>query len=368
MADPQRRPGPDLIDQLFDEPYRFNFFQAVRLLEKLAPDRVPVGEYGPYTQETARFAQHLSLSFPASAIDELERVYGPRRLARTSDAPDVDDGEFAKPPRMITSFMGLVGPMSALPAVYTEELVGPNARRRGAAVDFLDLFHHRWVSLFYKAWQKYHVPALWEKGAKSGNGPELGNDPFSIHLFDLVGLGLPSLRNRQTFPDASLLFYVGMFAQQHRSAVMLERLLHDYFGHPVTILSLSGQWLRLEPEQQSRAGRSGTFNGLGLDAVAGRKVWDVQSKFRVRIGPLTFAQFRDLLPGGIGSDRLMHLVRFYVRAEMDFDVQLVLNAEEVPACLVSREEATAAQLGRHAWLKRREFTFDSDQAVFRPRV
>jgi type VI secretion system protein ImpH len=366
MADPQRRPDAGLIDQLFDEPYRFDFFQAVRLLERAAPDRIPVGQDGPYLREVVRFAAHLTLSFPASAIDDLERVYGPRRARRTQ--PPQQDGAIDQPPRMTTSFMGLVGPMGALPTVYTEELIGPGARKRGAAADFLDLFHHRLVSLFYRAWEKYDLPTLWEKGAQAGAGPDLGRDPFSSHLFDLLGLGLPPLRDRQAFPDASLLFYVGLFSQQHRSAVMLERLLRDYFGLPVFVLSFSGQWLRLEPEQRSRMGRSGAFNALGRDVVVGRRVWDVQSKFRVRIGPLTFEQFRALLPGGTASERLMHLVRFYARAELDFDVQLILKAEEVPWCQMSRDPASAAQLGRYAWLKQRELPRDADQAVFRPQV
>jgi type VI secretion system protein ImpH len=385
MADPQRGSDPALIDRLFDEPFGFDFFQAVRLLTRTAPNRVPVGQDGPFAREVVRFAQHLTLSFPASSIAELERTYGPRHLRPDQARPAEDDD---KPPRMTTSFMGFVGPMSALPIVYTEELVGPQARRRGAAVDFLDLFHHRLVSFFYRAWEKYNLPALWEKGAEygttpglesekeaaagqgaqPGTRPGLGNDAFSVHLFDLIGLGLRPLRDRQAFPDVSLLLYVGLFAQQHRSALMLERLLRDYFGHPVTILSFSGQWLRLEPEQRSRSGRKGTFNALGRDAVAGRKVWDVQSKFRVRIGPLTFSQFRDLLPGGTASDRLMQLVRLYVRAEIDFDVQLILKAEEVPACRMSRDPAGAARLSGYAWLKCREFTHNSDQAVFRPRV
>jgi type VI secretion system protein ImpH len=367
MADPQRRSGPALSDQLFEEPFRFNFFQAVRLLGRLAPGRAPVGQDGPYDREVARFVQHLTLSFPASSIAELERSYGPR-IPRPGQPPRVDGGEDGQPPRMVTSFMGLVGPLGALPTVYTEQLVGPGAQRHGAAVDFLDLFHHRLVSFFYRAWEKYNLPALWEKGAKAGTGPGAGDDAFSVHLFDLIGLGLAPLRNRQAFPDASLLFHVGIFAQQHRSAVMLERLLRDQFGHPVTVRSFSGQWLRLEPEQRSRAGRGGSFNALGRDAVAGRKVWDVQSKFRVRIGPLTFRQFRELLPGGAASDRLMHLVRFYVRAELDFDVQLILQAEEVPSCRSSRDPAAAAQLGRYAWLKRREFDRDPDEAIFRPRL
>jgi type VI secretion system protein ImpH len=113
-------------------------------------------------------------------------------------------------------------------------------------------------------------------------------------------------------------------------------------------------------------GTRGVFNQLGRDVVVGRKVWDLQSKFRVRLGPLSFAEFRALLPGGETSERLMQLVRFYVRAELEFDVQLVLKAEEVPACRLSADSQKAAQLSRYSWLKRGEFQWDADEAVFRP--
>jgi type VI secretion system protein ImpH len=367
MADSQRRSEPGLNDQLFNESFRFSFFQAVRLLERMAPERVPVGEDGPCSREIVRFAQHLTLEFPSSSIHELEKDYLPRGARRSRESMVPADGDGVdKPPRMTTSFIGLVGPLGVLPTVYTEELTGSAARHRGAAVDFLDLFHHRITSLFYRAWEKYNLPTLWEKGATAGSRQELGGDAFTRHLFDFLGLGLDSLRHRQAYPDASLLYQVGNFTQQHRSAVMLEKLLNDYFGHPVKVLSFSGQWLRIEPEQRSRSGRRGVFNALGQDVVIGRKMWDVQSKFRVRIGPLDFDRFRELTPGGAASDRLMQMIRFYVRGEFDFDVQLLLEADEVPFCRATRDESTAARLGRHAWLKKREFEEAADEAIFRP--
>ena len=270
---------------------------------------------------------------------------------------------------MVTSFMGLVGPLSALPTVYTEDLVGPQARHRKPAAAFLNLFHHRLVSLFYRAWQKYRVPVLWEQGGaptgeESARRP--GRDPFTRRLFDLIGLGLDSLRDRQTVEDVSLLFYSGLLAQQHRSAVSLERLLSDYFGKPVEVLTFHGQWLHLQPSQRSRMGRLASFNALGMDTVAGRRVWDDQSKFRVRVGPLPFDSFLAFQPGGAASGPLTDLVRFFVRAELDFDIQLVLRAEDVPGCRLSHSNQGAARLGRYSWLKRRAFTRDADQAVFRP--
>jgi type VI secretion system protein ImpH len=355
MATPVRRSDPALDDILFEEPYRFDFFQAVRLLERIGTDRHPVGhdEHHPRS-ESVRFISHLSLIFPASAIHALEG----RDLKGDAESP---------PPRMTTPFFGLIGPIGALPTVYTEVLISLSVRKRAAAIGFLDLFHHRLVSLFYRSWEKYQVVALWERALSTkGADRAFGADAFSRHLFDLIGIGQRSLRNRQNLPDGVLVYYAGLLAQQHRSAVVLEQILGDYFERPVSVVTFFGRWLRLQPDQQSRPGRNGVFNQLGVDAVAGHKVWDDQSKFRVRIGPLTFAEFRDFLPGGDASEELTDLIRFYVRAELDFDVQLVLKAEEVPWCNLSRDSQAAAQLGRYSWLKCREYTQDAEEAVFRP--
>jgi type VI secretion system protein ImpH len=349
MATSQRRSDVALIERLFEEPFRFDFFQAVRLLERIEKTRAPVGFDGPYARETVRFVQHVSMNFPASAVDSLER-----------------DPQDDAPPRMATPFIGFLGFCGALPTVYSEELLGPRGMRRGPAVDFFNLFHHRIVSLFYRAWKKYHLPAQWEEGLDRVPGrPDADGGPFTAGLYHLLGLGLGSLRERQGFADGSLLFYTGVFAQQHRSAVMLERLIADRFGHPAEVLSFTGQWLRLRTEEQSRLGRAGGFNRLGRDAVAGRKVWDAQSKFRLRLGPLTFASFREFLPDGSASEGLMGLVRFYTRSEFDFDVQLILKKEDVPGCELTRGP-TAARLGRTAWLKRREFEYVAGDAVFKP--
>jgi type VI secretion system protein ImpH len=348
-----RRPDPSVAERLFEEPYVFDFFQAVRLLEQLRPGLVPVGHDGPPWHEVVRFVEHLSLTFPPSAIHALAET--PPRQGR--------EAKGAGPPRMTTPFFGLLGAGGALPTVYTESLIRPEARRHTAARDFLDLFHHRLVALFYRAWEKYNVPALWERGQRWGDG-RIGDDPFSRRLFDFIGLGLEPLRDRLAVRDGALLYYAGFFAQQHRSACVLESLLVDYFGRPARVATFHGQWLRLPPDQQSRC-RNGAYNRLGIDTVVGSAVWDDQSKFRVRVGPLGLDDFRAFLPGGPSAAELMDLVRCFAQGELDFDVQLVLKAAEVPACKVSRDGG-GAQLGRCSWLKRREFTRDADDAVFRP--
>jgi type VI secretion system protein ImpH len=372
VATPQRRSDPTLIERLLTQPYRFDFFQAVRVLEELAADerRPALGQDGPVNREAVRFAAHLSLAFPASSIDCVRYnglVLGEEGHGETLPLPPFDH-----PPRMTITFLGLIGPMGVLPICYTEDLLRPElAKRRGVLLEFLDLFHHRLVSFFYRAWEKYRPVPQWERRhrlMRAGAAPSREPDPLARHFLELIGLGPPPLRHRLSVPDDALLFYVNLFAMEHRSAIGLERLLQHYFGKPIQVVSFVGQWLHLRPDQRSRPGVTGAYHTLGQDVVVGRRAWDDQSKFRVRIGPLSFPTFRDFLPGGRAVQALLELTRLYVRGEFDFEVQLVLRADEVPECQLSRESLGLGQVGRTAWLKRRPFQRDAEDAVFQAAI
>lgn len=338
MAAPRRRPEPPLEQTLFEEPYRFEFFQAVRLLSRLDPNRVPVGREGPPRRESVRFRGRASLAFPASEVHHLEQ-------------PADGDG----PPVMTVAFLGLTGPVGVLPQCYTEFQIERNRAGDQTFTAFLDLFQHRLISLFYRAWEKYRPPIPFERG-------EGGR--VSQYLFDLIGLGTPGLRERHRFDDDALLFYTGFLAQRHRPAIVLEQLLRDHFGWPIEVQQFVGQWLKLEPGDRSILGPDGPNNGLGTSLILGDRVWDEQGKFRLRVGPLTFDQFQALSPDGTDFPTLAEMTRLFVDAELVFDVQLVLRADEVPACQLTSAPGRGPQLGRHAWLKGREFTNDADDAVF----
>src|SRR5262249_29678817 len=161
-------------------------------------------------------------------------------------------------------------------------------------------------------------------------------DPATGGLYALVGLGTAGLRDRLEIDDEAFLFYSGHFAHYPRSALALECLLQDYFEVPVEVHQLKGQWLVLDPEDRSllpSTSQPGNLNNqLGVSMVAGERCWDMQSKFRLRVGPLTYAQFRRLMPNGDGLRPLAQMARTYVGPELDFDVQPVLKAAEVPQC------------------------------------
>jgi type VI secretion system protein ImpH len=342
MASESGRPDPSLEEVLFAEGYRFDFFQAVRLLELIYPQRKPIGRQASPGEEVVRFRTHLSLSFPPSAIQDLER-------AREGDGQA----------RLTASFMGLMGPLGVLPRHYTE-LILERARRHDSTLrDFLDLFDHRIISLFHRAWEKYRFHVTFERTVKSGGG----YDPLSLHLFDLVGMGTAGLRGRLEFGDEALLFYAGLLGQHPRSASAIGNILSNYFEMPVAVEQFVGQWLEITEENRTRLGAAN--DALGSSAVAGIRIWDQQAKFKLRVGPLGYGEFMRLLPGGDAHQRFVQLARYCAGQEFDFDVQLVLNAAEVPWCRLGDERA---RLGFSTWLKTAEFEHDADQVIFSGRL
>jgi type VI secretion system protein ImpH len=288
---------------------------------------------------------------------------------------------------MTVTFLGLYGPSGILPRHYTELLLKLEMYQRGperrALRDWLDLFNHRLISLFFRSWEKYRFPLAYERGLPTAPEP----DAFTRVLYCLVGLGLPPLRGRlrvstreetPTAPprekmlaridDLALLHYAGLLAQRPRSAVALEQLLGDFFGLSVRVRQFHGTWLQLERANQTQVGLSGCE--LGISAVAGERVWDVQSKVRLRLGPLRLAQFDSLLPDPAPQAvrkaffLLVHLVRFYLGPELDFDVQLVLRAPYVPATQLEDTGGLGPRLGWNTWMLSAPAGDDAEDPVF----
>jgi len=338
MATPNGRTDPPLEQLLFEEPYRFHFFQAVRLLRHLNSARTRVGGESHPRDEAVRFRALNSLAFPASEIQELEPTDG-------GDAP----------PQMTVAFMGLTGPIGVLPEHYTEFLMARRREGQTAAAAFFDLFNHRIISLFFRAWEKYH-PAL----ARESGDP----DRLAQVLFGLMGLGTESLHGQHEFPDAALLYYAGFFAQRRRPAVVLELILGDYFAVEIQVCQFVGRWITLDPSDRSTLGAREPENRLGEGVMLGGRVWDEQGKFRLRLGPLSYRQFAAFQPDGTAFRPLAQMTRLFVGGELDFEVQLVLKAEDIPACKLSSTPGAGARIGRHAWVQTRPRATDAEEAIF----
>jgi type VI secretion system protein ImpH len=327
----------DLNHEILDEPYRFEFFQAVRLLEKIYPERSSVGRDALPNEEIVRFRSRPILEFPASEIHEIKETF-----EEYSDAKKLE---------MFVNFIGLIGPLGVLPTHYTE-LITDRVRYRDTAMwAFLDIFTHRITSIFFRAWEKYRFPVQYERG----------NDDFTDYLFDLIGLGTRGLRGRLNVDDEGLLPYAGLILQKPHSTNSIEQIVADYYGIPAKIEQFYGQWLDLEEESWTKLGV--TNNRLGVSTVAGMRIWDEQSKFRVKLGPLSFQQFQGFLPNGTAYKSLFSIISFMVGVEFDFDVQLKLKAKEVPSTILTTRAKRKPMLGWSSFLKTKPFTEDDEQVV-----
>jgi len=336
MAGSSGREGTGLAADLAAAPAGFDFFQAVRLLERLYPERSKVGGFGAPGDEVAHFSAHPSIAFPATEIEAL-------------DLPD------AEPARMSVNFMGLIGPVGVLPYHYTQ-LVTERLRARDRALPaFLDIFQHRIISLFYRAWEKNHFLSAYERGSR---------DPVTEHVGDLLGIGLPASRPRPPLRGEALLFYASALAPQPRSAVALEQMLEDFFEVPAAVEQFVGGWYRLgEGAQCCLGSEDGASSQLGLGAVAGDEMWDQQARVRIRLGPLTRAQYDRFLPTGDAYEVLGRLVRFFSHDQLDFELQLVLAPDDVPSCRIGADGERPPALGWGTWLRTGAFARDADETV-----
>jgi len=355
---------PSVIEQLFADPRKFDFFQAVRLLERQAQQAglaagkscQPVGRDAAPRQELVRFRVRQSLEFPVSEIESITSPAAADSQGNKAAAAPAGQAE------MTVNFMGLTGPAGVLPRHYSQLILDRQREGAEALVDFLDRFNHRLISLFYRAWEKYRAGINIEKCRQAESPADL--DLFSHALFSLVGLGTGGQRGRMTIDDDYFVYYSGCFSHRPPKPLSLQRMLRELLATQVFLQQLSGQWLQLVPEEQTRMPVGNEVPTLrvqvGRGAVAGARVWDLQSKFRIRIGPIDYAFFCRMLPSADGLLSLCQFVRTYVGPEFDFDVQLLLRGPDVPWCALDGN----ARLGWNSWVRVNAFQRDVDDVVF----
>lgn len=362
MAPPSRRKGARLIDRLADAPREFDFFQAVHLLECYAWEnshgrqsrRVVGGDARP-AQEVVRFRVSPNLNFPLASIERISNIDNP------------EGREQHRLPVIEVNFMGLIGPNGVLPDHYTTLVLQRSYWKDVALREFLDLFHHRILSFFYRAKTKYHVPLSYARDRLSKNeGGGSVHDAYTDCLYSLIGWNTGGLRDRLSLPDETLLRHVSLFARKVRPAAGLAGLLSDYFNVTVQVEQFHGGWLYLHDNDMARLPSRNENQGfrLNVDFVIGRRVYDRQSRFLLKIGPLSYDRFKQFLPIGKYNQKLSELTRLYAGSELGFDVQPVLKADQVPEFRLTADEANGSRLGWNSWVFSQQPQTDRGDVVF----
>lgn len=339
-----QEPLPDADDRTLPktlspghEFYAPDFFHLCRLLDTAYPGLPRLGTSVLPSEDVVRFSQEPSLAFPPVTI--------PRFKAK---------GE-ARAGRVYVNFMGLLGPHGPLPLHFTE-FARDRERNAGDSTiaRFFDVFNHRMISLFYRAWSVNQMPASADRA---------GGDRYTTYVGSLFGLGFPSLVRRDALPDSAKLHYAGRLAHGTRNAEGLEAIISGYFRVPARVVEFIGRWLDLPDRYWCRLGSRTDSSRLGVGAVAGSRVWDVQSCIRIQLGPMDLKDYCRLLPGGPGQERLVAWVRNYAGMELDFEVQLILKRDQVPKVRLGGDRTEGSRLGWTTWLRTGPMQRDGDDLV-----
>jgi type VI secretion system protein ImpH len=344
MGRTERNAASDLIGRLESSRTGASFFQIVRLFNRAArahggPGAAGVGALRP-RDEPVRFRAAGGMRHPAVEIAKAELV---------EDRPT---------PELTVSFVGLTGPMGTLPDHYTEFLTEQAHARNGAARDFFDLFNHRVISFFYRVWAKYRLPVRFEEA------PARFEDPFSRVLAAVAGFGLDADRATLRARHGDLLGVAGALSRRVRSADGLQRIIAGLFELPVAIVEFQGRWFPIPEAERTRIGAGAAaarFGALGRTAVVGMQIFDVQSRFQIRLGPLSYEDFKSLLAPSPRARSLYEAVRLSVGPARDFDFRLILKKEDVPMMRLGGHEE-APRLGQTSWLSSRPPERDRDDA------
>ena len=335
MAPEERDAINTLKKELADRPFEFDFFLAVRRLECAYPDRPRVGYARHSRDDIVQFGQNVSLDFAPSALHAYTESAG------------TPSG------RMMVNFLGLLGVNGPMPLPLTEYVhsrIHHHADKTLAR--FLDIFNHRMLSLFYRAWACNQQTASFDRK---------NHDSFGRYFGSLFGMGTEAFLHRDAIPDDAKLYYCGRLSNQAKNAEGLQSILHDYFGLPVTIQEFVGEWIKLPEEYCCCLGKSPSNGTMGSTLIVGSRFVECQHKFRIVLGPMGFSDFQTMLPG---SERLNHLVAWvknYIGDELSWELNLVLDRMEVSKTRLGE----SGRLGWTVWLGAKRFEKDVDNVVLR---
>lgn len=346
MSNSQREMLSDLLTREGDA---YEFVQVVRLLQRMHPEKDAIGGWADPSGEALRLRVQPSFAFPPGEISDVKFA--------DSDGAASEAGKSAArsgPAATVgTRFFGLIGSQGVLPHVYTQHALSRARAQDTAFRDFLDLFHHRLLSLFYRAWERHHPAVAAERGDE---------DRILSHLLDLVGVGTEAARRQSGLQTGILAYYAGLLAVRSRPAVGLAQIVSDCFDVKAEVRQFAGEWRALRDGGQLCIDDDGPDGTLG-SAVVGDSVYDPHGRVVLRIGPLKRKQFDSFLPGGSEHEVLKPLAEFYFDAAVGVDVQLVLMCDEAPSTVLG--DGGAPALGFGTWLRNKSPQGNPDDVRFR---
>ncbi len=336
MAGAERKPTAAVEgDPTQDLPLdRLSFVSLVGLLERLTPEAVRVGADGPPGAEGIRFRHDPSLIFSPRDVTQVAA----RKLPKDPGDPLSPDHRVYD---VITAFLGLTGSVAPLPSYLPEE-VAQDDPDHSLRRDFLDLFHHRLLSLLYRELMRFQ---LWAEQTRDLR------DAWSCRLFALLGLDTYERPLAATIAPRDVLRLAPVLVVQSRTPgglqLALETILADRLeGGHVRVREFAGGWVPIDPPEQTRLGLA--KHQLGRDVVLGRRAYDPAGGFEIQLGPVPRRVYERFLPEGDLVAILHQVVSLFARDPLGYQVLVELSEGEAPHLQLVRSGGN--RLGRDSWL------------------
>lgn len=310
-----RSPALALIERLYSQPQGFNLFQAISLLERHAPERAAMGT-GVGLDEAALLRGSVSLAFAPSDVVSVQPAATPKDRSTLTSAA-----------------MSLAGANGPLPLPFTEMLLQRRPAKDRAALDFLDIFHGRWLAFLYRSRKKHHIGLNWRAGQQ--------DNPVARTIDALSGLGRAE-GARGPLGEVARLNHAGLQNAAPRSMLNLLTLLSDRLNLSFKGRQFLGGWQDLDMVDQVPLGRA----VLGQQAVLGRRAWDAAAGIELIVVAVPMLRLPSLLPGGQDHALMGWLLRRHTQSELQ--VRLVLQPEAKVSALIPG--LGQARLGWTSWL------------------
>lgn len=309
----------DTLTHAHDAPWQHGFMPLMREIEAKSAHLPKIGEANRLHQENFTLGQTPSLAF------------APREIADI----DTDNGI-----TQINVFsLGMLGPQGPLPLHFTEMVKDRMDNHHDDTLShFLNLFHHRALSLHYRAWAKSQATASLDRA---------DDEQFAQYIWALSGV---EPQQTDHLPAHSYLANAPHFIHQQQNPDALAKAISHYFNVPVTVRPYQFHWLHLSEEDQSRIGKPASPSQIGMNAVIGQSVPDVQQRLTLEIGPLCLADYHDFLPNGRHIHALLDLMHSLIGYDYQWDIALSIKADTIPMAHLDN----TVQMGRTAWINQQD--------------
>ncbi len=275
-----------------------DFFELLRSIEQLRPDLPKIGTARTPEEEAVRLGQTPYLNFPKTTLSAIATESRRDKLYT-----------------ILVYFMGFCGVNGPLPLETTHYIhQRANNYNDHSLRKFLDIFNHRLISLFYRAFAANEFAVNFDRKEA---------DETCAVIEALSGCGATG-----DLPPYTSLSLLPFLMNKNRSAKGLKYALYSFFGLHFEVKEHEESIGLIPKEARCRLGICNTT--LGTDAQLGRHYYTCTKAVTLTLGTVDYAQALNFMPGGQSFKEMSSLLRLYLQQPLTVFFDVIIKADTIP--------------------------------------